>query len=88
MKTITNFALRDKYKHLQSVGNKLAEINFLIHWKSFRINFESIYFNKTASGGRPEDDVIIMFKMLVLQQWHGLSDFEIEKQCIDRISFR
>src|SRR5271169_3834313 len=29
-----------------------------------------------------------MFKMLVLQQWHGLSDFELEKQCIDRISFR
>jgi len=29
-----------------------------------------------------------MFKMLVLQQWHGLSDFKIEKQCIDRISFR
>jgi IS5 family transposase len=29
-----------------------------------------------------------MFKMLVLQQWYGLSDFEIEKQCIDRISFR
>ena len=29
-----------------------------------------------------------MFKMLVLQQCHGLSDFELEKQCIDRISFR
>ena len=26
--------------------------------------------------------------MLVLQQLHGLSDFELEKQCIDRISFR
>ena len=29
-----------------------------------------------------------MLKMLVLQQWHGLSDFELEKQCMDRISFR
>ena len=29
-----------------------------------------------------------MFKMLVLQQWHWLFDFELEKQCIDRISFR
>ena len=29
-----------------------------------------------------------MFKMLVLQQWHGPSDFELEKQYIDRISFR
>ncbi len=47
-----------------------------------------MYINKTVSGGRPETDVIVMFKMLVLQQWHGISDFELEKQCIDRISFR
>jgi len=26
--------------------------------------------------------------MLVLQQWHDLSDFELEKQCIDQIYFR
>ncbi|AFV22246.1 transposase [Methanolobus psychrophilus R15] len=47
-----------------------------------------MYKNRTASGGRPEADVIVMFKMLVLQQWHGLSDAELERQCIDRISFR
>jgi IS5 family transposase len=29
-----------------------------------------------------------MFKMLVLQQWYDLSNFELEKQCIDRISFK
>jgi IS5 family transposase len=29
-----------------------------------------------------------MFKIFVLQQCHGLSDFELEKHCIDRISFR
>jgi len=47
-----------------------------------------MYSNKTASGGRPETDDILVFKMLVLQQWHGLSDPELEKHCIDRISFR
>ncbi len=47
-----------------------------------------MYINKTISGGRSETGVIVMFKMLVLQQWHGLSDFELEKHCIDRISFR
>ncbi len=26
--------------------------------------------------------------MLVLQQWYDLSNFELEKQCIDRISFK
>jgi hypothetical protein len=29
-----------------------------------------------------------MVKLLVLQQWHGLSDPEHEKQVTDRISFR
>ncbi|AKB51928.1 Transposase [Methanosarcina barkeri str. Wiesmoor] len=47
-----------------------------------------MYVNKTTSDGRPEADVIIMFKMLFLQQWHGLSDPELEKQCIDHLSFR
>jgi IS5 family transposase len=54
----------------------------------FCIIFESIFFNKTISEGRSETDVIIMLKMLVLHLWHGLSDFELWKQGIDRISFR
>ena len=77
MKTFTDFALKEEYKCLQSVGDKLAEIDSLIDWKSFRILFESIYLNNTILGGRPEADVIIMFKMLILQQWYGLSDFKL-----------
>ena len=88
MKTLIDFALKDEYKRLESIGDQLAEIDSLIDWKTFRIILESMYINKTVSGGRPETDVIMMFKMLVLQQWHRLSDFELEKQCIDRISFR
>jgi len=88
MDSLTDFALNEEYKRLQSVGDKLAEIESLIDWKPFRPILESMYTNKTSSGGRPQVDVIVMFKMLVLQQWHGLSDPELEKQCIDRISFR
>jgi IS5 family transposase len=29
-----------------------------------------------------------MFKMVVLQQYHGLFDFETDKQFIDRIFFQ
>ncbi|WP_321428544.1 IS5 family transposase [uncultured Methanolobus sp.] len=88
MDDLTDFALNEEYKRLQSVGDRLAEIESLIDWKPFRPILESMYKNRTASGGRPEADVIVMFKMLVLQQWHGLSDPELERQCIDRISFR
>ena len=46
MKTLTNFALKEEYESLQSVGDKLAEIDSLIDWKFVRIILESIYFNK------------------------------------------
>ena len=67
MKTLTDFALKEEYKRLESVGDKLAEIDSLIDWKTFCIIIDSMYINKTVSGGRPETDVIVMFKMLVLQ---------------------
>ena len=49
---------------------------------------DEMYNNKTELGGRPNNDAIVMLKMIVLQQWHGLSDPELEKQATDRISFR
>ena len=88
MYDLTDFALNEEYKRLLSIGDKLAEIESLIDWNPFRPILESMYKNRTGSGGRLEADVVVMFKMLVLQQWHGLSDAELERQCIDRISFR
>src|SRR5512139_1518775 len=46
-----------------------------------------MYDNKTEKGGRPNCDVIVMFKILILQQWYGLSDLEVERQIADRLSF-
>jgi IS5 family transposase len=46
-----------------------------------------MYDNKSEKGGRPNCDVILMFKILILQQWYGLSDLEIERQVADRLSF-
>jgi IS5 family transposase len=37
-----------------------------------------MYDNKSEKGGRPNCDVILMFKILILQQWYGLSG-----QCIE-----
>jgi IS5 family transposase len=45
-----------------------------------------MYNNKTELGGRPNLDEMVMLKMLVLQQLHGLSDLEFERQATDRIS--
>jgi len=32
-------------------------------------------------------DVVLMFKIQILQQWYGLSDLEVERQMDDRISY-
>ncbi len=58
MKTLTDFALKEGYKRLQLVGDKLTEIDSLIDWKPFRTIFESIYLNKTVFGSRLEAAVI------------------------------
>jgi len=47
-----------------------------------------LYDNRSERGGRPNVDEVVMVKLLVLQQWHGLSDPELERQVTDRISFR
>lgn len=67
--------------------SKLTQISELIDWVSFRPILEKMYTNKTEKGGRPNCDVILMFKILILQQWYGLSDLGVERQMADRISF-
>jgi IS5 family transposase len=47
-----------------------------------------MYSNKSEKGGRPNFDVMLMFKILVLQQWYRLSDMEVEIQIADRNSFK
>ena len=74
MNSLTDFALKEEYKHLEVLGDKLSEIDTLIDWKPFRPVISGMYNNKTQAGGRPNNDEIVMLKMLVLQQWHGLSD--------------
>jgi IS5 family transposase len=88
MKSFTDFALNEEYKRVKRLGDRLAEIESLIDWEAFRSIVGDLYDNRTEQGGRPNIDEVIMIKLLVLQQWHGLSDPELEKQIADRISFR
>ena len=67
--------------------SRLSQISDLIDWNPHRLILEEMYTNKTERGGRPNCDVILMFKILILQQWYGMSDLEVERQMADRISF-
>lgn len=43
---------------------------------------------KPEGAGRPPFDPLMMLKALLLQQWYGLSDAELEEAINDRVSFR
>ncbi len=43
---------------------------------------------RPAGPGRPPKDAVMMLKALLLQQWYGLSDADLEEALNDRLSFR
>ena len=80
--------LKKAYENVRKNGDKLAEAEKLLDWEAFRPIIAPMYHNKTPRGGRPNVDSVVMMKLLVLQQWYGLSDPELERQVADRISFQ
>ena len=87
MNSLTTWGLREAHKEMQKSGNRLLRISDLIDWSPIRQILDEMYDNKSEKGGRPNCDVILMFKILILQQWYGLSDLEVERQIADRLSF-
>jgi transposase, IS5 family len=85
MDSFTTWMLRGFYAKQEK--SRLSQISDKIDWSPIRYTLEEMYDNKSERGGRPNCDVILMFKILILQQWYGLSDLEVERQMADRISF-
>ncbi|NQE52230.1 hypothetical protein C5S29_01455, partial [ANME-1 cluster archaeon GoMg3.2] len=53
------------------------EIESVIDWEVFRLIVGEMYENRSERGDKPNIDEVLMVKLLVLQQWHGLSDPEL-----------
>jgi IS5 family transposase len=88
MRNLTDFAILQEYERIKRLGDKLVEIGGRIDWEDFRPKLEAMYKNNTDRGGRPNLDVIVMFKSLFIQQLYNLSDEQLERELADRISFR
>ncbi len=75
---------------LSKIGNPLETISRAIDFEMFRAPLEGKMLNtakKSNAGARPYD-VVMMFKILVLQRYYGLGDKQVEYQIIDRSSFK
>jgi IS5 family transposase len=77
-------------ERLSAIGNPLEKISNVIDFEFFRNTLESKLLNtekKNNAGAKPFD-VVMMFKIIILQRYYGLGDKQVEFQIIDRLSFK
>lgn len=84
------FSALDHQKKATARPIGILKLNDHIDWEAFRpvLNEVTGYNDKNWQiGGRPPFDPVLMFKILILQKYHGLSDEATEVQIKDRLSF-
>ena len=66
----------------------LNQVDMMIDWRPIRTLINKKYTKKQADAvGAPAYDVIVLFKMMLLQTWYGLSDCALEERINDSLSF-
>lgn len=71
---------------LQMRPGFLAEVERLADWHALERGLRPL--SKDSDHGRPQYPPVLLFKVLLLQQWYGLSDPAAEEAIADRFSFR
>lgn len=85
---INLFAEETQLQRLSELGDSLEKLN-VIDFESFRPLLEKVNCKERKSKAvRPSYDVVMMFKILVLQRLFNLSDDQTEYQITDRMSFQ
>jgi IS5 family transposase len=82
------FDWQNRFEKLDKTGDPLAKLNKVVPWNSFRPVLETLRArDKKSNAGAKPYDVIVMFKILILQSLYNLSDESTEYQVLDRLSF-
>lgn len=82
------FDLQSRLEQLREFGQALQRLNDFVDWEGFRARLETIRpANPKSNAGRKPYDVILMFKILILQSLYNLSDAQAEFQIKDRFTF-
>jgi IS5 family transposase len=83
------FDLENRFEKIDANGDPLAGLNKIINWELFRPDLEPVrQKERKSSAGRKPYDLLLMFKILVLQSLYNLSDDNTEQQILDRLSFQ
>jgi len=82
------FDFQDRLSKIDKNGDPLTKLNEAINWELFRPVLEKARDKKRTSNVGPKGyDVILLFKILILQSLYNLSDEATEYQILDRYSF-
>src|SRR5215203_3195354 len=82
------FDIEERLKELSAKGDTLERLNGLVEFELFRPDLERAVPRADRSrGGRPPFEHVLMFKVLILQASHSLSDERTEFLIKDRLSF-
>ena len=73
---------RDRLKH-----SFLRQISACVDWRGIRTLLNKKYTKTQNAIGNPAYDALMMFKILLLQTWYGLSDYEVEERINDSLLF-
>jgi IS5 family transposase len=77
-----------RFKQLDQGGDPLPKIQTMVKWDLFRPLLGVVRDKeRKSSAGRKPFDVVLMFKVLILQSLYNLSDEQTEFQIRDRLSF-
>lgn len=84
--------LFDEQIRLDKLSKKqdpLEKLSSHIDFEYFRKSLEKALLKDTdkSKGGRPAYDVVLMFKILILQRYYNVSDDAMEYAILDRLSF-
>lgn len=82
------FDWQTRFQQLDKTGDPLAKLNTLLNWEQFRQKLNVLrQFDRKSNAGRKPFDVVMMFKVLIIQSLYNLSDDQTEFQIRDRLSF-
>ncbi|MBN9565518.1 MAG: IS5 family transposase [Alphaproteobacteria bacterium] len=82
------FDIDERLAELSKKGDFLERLSTMLDFELFRPELEkAVPRSDGAKGGRPAFDLVLMFKMLIIQTYYNLSDEMTEFMVKDRLTF-
>ena len=79
--------IRKANEEVERLGDRLAMVDRLIDWAAFIPLLQGLSPYDGSEVCRTGVNIILMVKLLVIQEWYRFSDQELEEQVSDRKSF-